>query len=396
MAVDDLWYKKGADGKKIPSARHGRGKRWRVRNDGAATKMYDKKAEAEAYDAKVRADLAQGQYIDPRAGRTPVREYGEKWRKDQLHRPRSVERVEQALRLHVYPIIGHLPIADVKRSHIRGWVKDRSQHLAPVTVRWIYHVVLVPMFKAAEIDRDRGPTPCVDITLPELPDAKYTIATPEQVWKLAECVGPRYRAIPLLVAGCGHRAGEVLGTELDDVDFLRREVAVRRQLVKLAHEPPHLASPKTKYSVRDVELSSVVGEELARHVERFPPAEHEIEDRTDPRKVVTRGARLLFTDDGGLPLTARYFSDVWRPAVEEAGLPKGFGLRDLRHYHATLLIYGGANVKTVQMALGHSTPTVTLNTYLGYWPDMLDRTRTLVDDALRRPDDVAGSTSAGS
>ncbi len=396
MAVDDLWYKKGADGKKIPSARHGRGKRWRVRNDGAATKMYERKAEAEAYDAKVRADLAQGQYIDPRAGRTPVREYGEKWRKDQLHRRRSVDRIEQALRLHVYPLIGHIPIADVKRSHIRGWVKDRSQHLAPVTVRNIYHVVLVPMFKAAEIDRDRGPTPCVDITLPELPDAKYTIATPEQVWKLAECVGPRYRAIPLLVAGCGHRAGEVLGTELDDVDFLRREVAVRRQLVKLAHEPPHLASPKTKYSVRDVELSSVVGEELARHVERFPPAEHEIEDRTDPRKAVTRGARLLFTDDGGLPLTARYFSDVWRPAVEEAGLPKGFGLRDLRHYHATLLIYGGANVKTVQMALGHSTPTVTLNTYLGYWPDMLDRTRTLVDDALRRPDDGAGSTSAGS
>lgn len=389
MAVDDLWWrsKKGPDAERIPTARYGRGKRWRVRNDGAATKMFDKKTDAERYDAEVRSDLSQGQYIDPRAGRTPVREYGEAWRKDQLHRRRSVERVEQALRLHVYPLIGHIPIADVKRSHIRGWVKDRSQVLAPVTVRNLYHVVLVPLFKAAEIDRDRGPTPCVDITLPDLPDAKYHIATPAQVWKLADCIGPRYRAIPLLVAGCGHRAGEVFGTELDDVDWLGREVKVSRQLAKLTREPPHLAPPKTRYSVREVELSSVVGEELARHVERYPPTVHELEDRTDPRKVVTRGVRLLFTDDSGEPLTGRYFSDVWRPAVAEAGLPKGYGLRDLRHYHATLLIYGGANVKTVQMALGHSTPTVTLNTYLGYWPDMLDRTRTLVDDALKRPVD---------
>ena len=56
--------------------------------------------------------------------------------------------------------------------------------------------------------------------------------------------------------------------------------------------------------------------------------------------------------------------------------------RDLRHYFATVLIYGGANVKTVQLAMGHTTPTVTLNTYVGYWPDAIDQTRTLVDSAL--------------
>lgn len=87
---------------------------------------------------------------------------------------------------------------------------------------------------------------------------------------------------------------------------------------------------------------------------------------------------------------------MWRPAVKAAGLPLGYGLRDLRHYYATLLIYGGANVKTVQTSMGHSTPTVTLNTYLGYWPDMLDRTRTLVDDALKRPETNEGSTSVES
>jgi hypothetical protein len=34
------------------------------------------------------------------------------------------------------------------------------------------------------------------------------------------------------------------------------------------------------------------------------------------------------------------------------------------------------------MALGHSTPTVTLNTYVGLWPEQIDRARSLVDAAL--------------
>lgn len=39
-------------------------------------------------------------------------------------------------------------------------------------------------------------------------------------------------------------------------------------------------------------------------------------------------------------------------------------------------------MKTVQLGMGHTTPTVTLNTYVGYWPDAVDQTRTLVDSAL--------------
>jgi integrase len=50
-----------------------------------------------------------------------------------------------------------------------------------------------------------------------------------------------------------------------------------------------------------------------------------------------------------------------------------------------LLIFAGANVKTVQMALGHSSPTITLDTYVGLWPDQIDRTRSLVDHALGAP-----------
>lgn len=85
-------------------------------------------------------------------------------------------------------------------------------------------------------------------------------------------------------------------------------------------------------------------------------------------------------------------SGISSSAVWRTGLPECFGLHGLRHYFATLLIHNGASVKTVQMALGHSSPTITLNTYAHEWPDALDRTRTVVDAALG-PDVEPGTAS---
>ena len=65
-----------------------------------------------------------------------------------------------------------------------------------------------------------------------------------------------------------------------------------------------------------------------------------------------------------------------------AGFPKGAGLHSLRHYFATRLIHQGASVKRLQLALGHATPTVTLNTDVGEWPDTDRDTSAIMDAAL--------------
>ncbi|MEU8013960.1 hypothetical protein AB0B74_27475 [Micromonospora parva] len=48
----------------------------------------------------------------------------------------------------------------------------------------------------------------------------------------------------------------------------------------------------------------------------------------------------------------------------------------------------------VALALGRSTPTITLNTYVHECPDVLDRSRLLVDGALGQHETAA--TPAGS
>ncbi|WP_074314750.1 tyrosine-type recombinase/integrase [Micromonospora cremea] len=74
-------------------------------------------------------------------------------------------------------------------------------------------------------------------------------------------------------------------------------------------------------------------------------------------------AKLLFTSGRGNPMQRTGWAYPGKKAVEAVdGVPAGFGYHGLRHYFATLLIHGGASVKTVQMALGHATPIITLNT----------------------------------
>ncbi len=99
-------------------------------------------------------------------------------------------------------------------------------------------------------------------------------------------------------------------------------------------------------------------------------------------------AKLIFVSGNSDPIHRASWAHPWVPAVERVGLPKGFGYHGLRHYFATLLIHAGASVRTVQLALGHSTPAITLNTYTPEWPDAVDRTRNLVDAALGRPVEV--------
>jgi hypothetical protein len=36
----------------------------------------------------------------------------------------------------------------------------------------------------------------------------------------------------------------------------------------------------------------------------------------------------------------------------------------------------------VQLAIGHATPTITLNTYAGEWPEEAGSTRSIIDAAL--------------
>lgn len=64
------------------------------------------------------------------------------------------------------------------------------------------------------------------------------------------------------------------------------------------------------------------------------------------------------------------------------GLPDDVTLHTLRHTFASNLIASGCDVVTVQRALGHATPSITLNVYSHLWPSAEDKTRAATADFM--------------
>lgn len=59
-----------------------------------------------------------------------------------------------------------------------------------------------------------------------------------------------------------------------------------------------------------------------------------------------------------------------------------FDYHSLRHTHATLLIESGADVKDVQMRLGHTNIETTLNTYVHDTDKMIERSVDIFEAAV--------------
>ncbi|WP_309115956.1 site-specific integrase [Saccharothrix sp.] len=402
MAPQDLWHLKktvkGPDGKeqRARSKRYGRGKRWRVsyvdpHTGRTRNPSFRTLAEAERFENNMKADISRGKYVDPKAGQILVEDYADQWVSRLQKRPGTNYKYKSAVENHIKPVLGRLPMAQVRSGTIQDWVTDRRtatndrDALAASTIRTIYSGVLYPMFKRAVTDQLIAANPCVDIVLPELPEGEYDLPTADQVSLLADNIDNAYRAAIHLAAGCGTRAGELFGLELDAVDFLRRVVHIRQQLVMSPTSGrPYLAPLKTRTSKRTIELPTFAGEALASHIALHPPEPVLIWDRTNPDKPRQRKARLLFLDLNGKPMCGTRWAKFWAAGVEQAGLPVGtYTTTSLRHFFATALIYAGKNVKTVQMAMGHAKPTITLETYLGYWPDdERNGTRAVIDAAF--------------
>ena len=88
-------------------------------------------------------------------------------------------------------------------------------------------------------------------------------------------------------------------------------------------------------------------------------------------------------------MNANRFNWLWRQAQRRAGLdPGSLRFHGLRHAFASALISGGASVKAVSVAMGHTNATTTLQTYARLWPGDEDRIRSAIADVWQIEDSV--------
>jgi len=97
------------------------------------------------------------------------------------------------------------------------------------------------------------------------------------------------------------------------------------------------------------------------------------------------GTGLVFTTTKAGAITHKVAWQIWRTSADAIGLPAGEGWHQLRHFHASLLIAGGASPVAVAHRLGHKDATETLRTYAHLWPDDDERMRDATDGQIVMP-----------
>jgi integrase len=341
--------------------------RWRDPDGRQRKKTFRRKVDADRFITVVTADMLQGQYVDPDAGRVLVADYAWEWLKARPHRDSTASRQESLLRNHIENTsLGVMRMSAVRPSPVQAWVSDRARALKPSTLKVVTQLVR-SVFAAAVVERVIGVSPVQRITLPRVESPRVVPLSVVQVRALAEAMPAHCRALVLAQAGLGLRLGELLGLQVEDFDFLHRTVHVRRQL---ARDGKTLVECKTPRSIRDVPLPATVADEIARHLAAYPP-------RTG----------FVFTGIRGRPWWHNeYGSRIFQSAVEAAGLPESITTHDLRHHYASVLLAAGESVVAVAERLGHENATLVLTTYGHLLPDSQDRTRRAIDQAWCAPD----------
>jgi integrase len=396
--IDDRWYRQARDpetgarlfdpgtGKPIleASTKHGRGlryaARWRDDNRQQRTKLFDTMRDARAWLVQVEGDLARGAYVDHKAGKIRLREHAERYLENQTTDPASQHQLRLRFRVHILPALGARELRSLKPSVVQAWVAGLD--MAPSYARVIV-ANLSSCLQAAVDDGLIATNPCrsASVRAPSLERRRVIPWPAARIAGVRQALPDRYREIVTTGAGLGLRQGEIFGLAVEDVDFLRGVVHVRRQVKPLDNRLV-FALPK-RAKERSVPLPQSVALRLAAHLQAFPATEVELPWRVPDGKPT--GARLLFTRPTGKALDRKVFSRYqWAAALAKAGAPGGRenGCHALRHYFASVVLGGGASIRDLADWLGHEDPGFTLRTYVHLLPASETRMRDAIDQAF--------------
>ena len=326
-------------------------------------------SERAALKAARRAEgkVEDGSWIDRTAGRVTFADYVEHvWWPSRHLEVSTRAGYRSYLDKHFLPYFGTMAMAEILPSTVQGWVTQAVE--CGLSARSVvkYHVMLHGVFKRAVRDRVIAYNPCADTELPKVVAKKARILTPEEFDRLLTCVPPRFVPLVLTEIETGLRWGELIALRPRHIDFLRRTVTIEETIVEVS----------TKVSP--------TGERMV--VKPYPKDDEPRILTVSPQMLELLAARIkalrLGRDDllfpsteiaGGRPLSRNTFrTRVWLPAVEAAGLGFHVRMHDLRHAHASWLLAGGADLKSVMDRMGHSQIQTTQR-YLHSLPDGDDK-----------------------
>ena len=327
--------------------------RYRDPNGRQRARNFSRKTDAVRFAAAVETDKVRGDWLDPRLGRVTFREWAEEWLDQLAHlKPKTVLDYELALRRHVLPLLGDVPVATIDRSAMKRFTSElvgagRGPDVVRIAVQVARHVLAVAVDAGA-----LKANPATALRLARPRRSEMLFLTPEQVQMLADSIGQPYGTLVRFAAYTGLRAGEIGALRIKRIDLLRSRVEVAEAVSDVAGRLV-LGSTKT-YANRHVPMPPLLRDEVAAYL-------HGRESNREG---------FVFTAPQGGPLRhGNFYRTRFKPAVAAAGLSEGLRFHDLRHTYAAFCIASTADPYAVMKRMGHSSITVTYDTYGHLFPE---------------------------
>ena len=248
--------------------------------------------------------------------------------------------------------------------------------------------------------------PAVGVKLPRAVKRDMVVLTPEEVTDLANhpAITPHYRLLILTAAYTGLRAGELGALRVRDIDLLHNRVTVSRALKDLTgarlpdDERVLTFGPTKTHATRTVSLPKSLAAELSAILKPDPDT---LSSRPRPAHRSATPTSTAATSARPSPAPRRYPpaqpsvpQGSPRPPSRPGALPAHKAttrFHDLRHSHAALLIASGAHPKLIQARLGHTTITMTLDTYGHLFPSVEEALAHTLDALYATPAPAARS-----
>jgi len=349
------------------------GKRKQIKRGGFATQDAAEVALTELLNR-----IRQGTYT-PDSDIT-VGEWLQQWIAEREKAGRVRESTVTAYRSHItlylVPKLGRVKLSDLRPGRVQKMVDELAEGderggSTVVRILATLRSALTTAVKRQLIGMNPASTKLLE--LPEASRPKVTPWSPDELGTFLDSVAAHpLGALFEFIAASGLRRGEALGVRWSDVDLEAGVLVVRQQITQIQkkrigaqpecpvcgdrHAGVGYGKPKTRSGEdRVVELDSgVVGvllvHRLAQDAERA--------DWGD----AYRDHGLVFARPGGDPLAPGDITELFAELADEAGL-RHIRLHDLRHGHASLLLASGADMSLVSKRLGHSSITLTVDTY---------------------------------
>lgn len=376
--VNDRWTKRNPDDPHNPrarvrTARWGVGKRWQAvweENGRPATRAFTNKDAAEAFCSRVDVGQDEGTWITRDKRDIPLSEMWTIWIATKAGKSASTIGGYTSAWKRIEAKYGARPCASLTRAEIAAWlptltttigVKDGQppRPLSGAMKRKVGIVVNALLDTAVEEGViHANPMKSKDIPRQDTPERRY-LNVPEVDRLLAAAPTDAARLLATLLIYTGVRPGEGKGVKVRDLDAHRGRLRIRRDVDDLGNED----ETKTR-DHRDVPIGGGLLYDLEDAAEDRGPGD------------------WLLPDEHGNVWTETRWRRVWATMTDAAGIDD-LTTYELRHTAASLAIHSGANVKTVQRMLGHTSAAMTLDIYGHLWDDELDALPAAMDAHMK-------------